>query len=91
MVNVCNVWHRPLNSKADMVIVDLDRGGANVAGTTGGVSGVVGGAEDVASSVGTIEGATGAGDMIFVGISAYCAYCGISGCAGLAGAPGGAT
>ena len=41
-----------------MVIVDLDGGGANVAGMTGGVSRVVGGAEDVASSVGTIEGAT---------------------------------
>ena len=41
-----------------MVIVDLDGGGANVAGMTGGVSRVVGGAKDVASSVGTIEGAT---------------------------------
>ena len=48
MVNVCNVWHRPLNSKADMVIVDSDGGGTDVAGTTSGVPGVVGGVEDVA-------------------------------------------
>ena len=31
-----------------MVILDLDGGGADVAGTTGGVPGVVGGVEDVA-------------------------------------------
>ena len=79
-----------------MVIVDSNGEGADVAGTTGGVPRVVGGVEDVASSMGIVEGATGASDMISVGISAYCGYygcssCGIFGCAGLAEAPGGAT
>ena len=63
---------------------------------TGGISGVVEGAEDVASGMGIVEGATGASDMIFAGILACCDYCGCSscgiyGCAGLAEAPGGAT
>ena len=85
-----------MNSKADMVIVDSDGGGADVAGMTGGVPRVVGEAEDVASGVGIVEGAAGAGGMISVGISTYCGYygcssCGISGCVGLAGAPGNAT
>ena len=79
-----------------MVIIDSDEGGADVAGTTGGVPRVVGGAKDVASGVSTIEGAAGAGPMISVGISACCAYYGYSscvnsGCTGLAGALGGAT
>ena len=79
-----------------MVIVDSNGEGADVAGTTGGVPRVVGGVEDVASSMGIVEGAAGAGGMISVGISAYCACCGCSscgnsGCAGLAGAPRGAT
>ena len=52
-----------------MVIVDWDGGGADVAGTTGGVSGVVEGAEDVASVVGTVEGTVRVGGMISVGIS----------------------
>ena len=71
-----------------MVIVDSNGGGVNVAGMTGGVPGVVGEAEDVASSVGTVEGVTGAGGMISVGISACCVYsfCGISRCTGLVGA-----
>ena len=68
----------------------------DVAGTTSGVPRVVGGAEDVASDMGTIEGATGVGGMISVGISACCTCYGCSsrcnsGCAGLAGAPGCAT
>ena len=79
-----------------MVIVDSDVGGVNVASMTGGISGVVGGAEDVASGMGIVEGATGESDMIFAGILACCDYCGCSscgifGCAGLAEAPGGAT
>ena len=76
-----------------MVIEDSDGGGADVAGTTGGASGVVGGAKDVASGVSTVEGAAEAGAMISVGISACCGYssCGISGYAGLVGAPGCAT
>ena len=57
------------------------------------------GAEDVASGVGTVEGAVGAGGMISTGISACCACCGycgclscgIFGCVGLAGVPEGAT
>ena len=80
----------------DMVILNLDGGGADVAGTIGGVPGVVGGVEDVASSVSTIEGTAGAGPMISVGISAYCTYCGcssygISRYFGPTGAPGCAT
>ena len=79
-----------------MVIVDSDGGGVDVAGTTGGLPKVVGGAEDVASGVGIVEGAAGAGGMISVGISACCACCGYlscgnSGCVGLARAPRGAT
>ena len=79
-----------------MVIVDSDGGGADVAGTTGGVPRVVGGVEDVASSMGIVEGAAGAGGMISVGISAYCACCGYSSCGnsgfvGLVRAPRGAT
>ena len=42
-----------------MVIEDSDGRGADVVGTTGGALEVVGGAEDVASGVGTIEGAAG--------------------------------
>ena len=49
-----------------MVIEDSDGGGADVAGTADGASGIVGGAEDVTSGVGTI----GAGGMISAGISA---------------------
>ena len=64
----------------DMVIIDSDEGGADVAGTTGGVPRVVGGAKDVASGVSTIEGTTGVGSMIFVGISAYCGCYGCCGC-----------
>ena len=57
---------------------------------------MVGGVEDVASGVSTVEGAVEAGAMISVGISACCtccgySSCGISGCSGLAGAPGCAT
>ena len=79
-----------------MVIVDSDEGGVDVAGTTGGVSGVIRGAEDVASGMGTIKGAAGAGGMISVGISACCACGGCSsyggsGDAGIFGALGGAT
>ena len=78
-----------------MVIVDSD-GGVDVASTNGGVPRVVGGVEDVASSVSTIEGTTGAGPMISIGISTYCTYCGCSsygifGCAGLVRVLGGAT
>ena len=79
-----------------MVIVDSDGGGVDVASTTGGVSGVVGGAEDVASGVGTVEGAAEVGGMISIGISACCACSGISSCGnsggtGISGALRGAT
>ena len=81
------------------VIEDSDGGGADVASTTGGASGVVGGAEDVTSGVGTIGDAAEAGGMIFVGISACCACyacggcssCGNSGGASISRALGGAT
>ena len=73
-----------------MVIEDSDGGGADVAGTTGGDSRMVRGAEDVALGMGTIEGVVGAGDMIFVGISTCggCSSCGGSGGAGISGALG---
>ena len=82
-----------------MVIEDSDGGGADVAGTTGGDSRMVRGAEDVASCVGTIEGVVGASGMISIGISACCACyayggclsCGGSGSAGISEVPGGAT
>ena len=41
---------------------------------------MVGGAKDVASSVGTIEGAAGAGGMISIGILGCCTYCACGGC-----------
>ena len=44
-VNVCKVWHRPLNFKMDTAILDSDGWGSDVAGTTGGVLEVAGGAE----------------------------------------------
>ena len=65
VLNVCNVRHRPLNSEVDIVIEDSEEGGADVAGTTGGALGVVGGAEDVALSMGTVEGVVGTSGMIF--------------------------
>ena len=79
-----------------MVIDDSNGRGVNIADTTGGASRVVGGAEDVALGVGTIEGAAGVGGMISVRISACCACggcssCGGSGGAGISGAPRGAT
>ena len=51
---------------------------------------MVEGAEDVASGVGTVEGAAGAGGMISVGILAYCA-CGGSRGTAISRAPRGAT
>ena len=79
-----------------MVIDDSNGRGVNIADTTGGASRVVGGAEDVALGVGTIEGAAGVGGMIFVGISACCACGGCLSCGGsrgvdISGALGGAT
>ena len=78
------------------MIEDSDGGGANVAGTTSKASKVVEGAEDVASSMGTVEGVVGAVGMISVGISTCCAYGGCSSYGGSRGAcisraPGGAT
>ena len=79
-----------------MVIDDSNGRGVNIADTTGGASRVVGGAEDVALGVGTVEGVVGAVGMISVGISTCCAYGGCSSCGGSRGAgksraPGGAT
>ena len=99
VLNVCNVWHRPLNSELDMVIEDSDGGGADVVGTTSGASWVVGGAKDVASGMGTVGGVVGAGGMISIGISAYCACYACGGCsscgssrgAGISEVPGGTT
>ena len=79
-----------------MVIDDSNGRGVNIADTTGGASRVIGGAEDVALGVGTIEGAAGVGGMISISISNCCACggcssCGGSGGAGISGAPRGAT
>ena len=57
---------------------------------------MVEGVEDVASGVGTVEGAVGAGSMISIGILACCAcggcsFCGNSRGAGIYEAPGDAT
>ena len=52
------------------MIVDSNGGGIDVAGTTDGVPRVVGGAENVASDMSTVEGVVGAGAMISVGILA---------------------
>ena len=79
-----------------MVLEDSDGGGGvDVASTTDGASEVVGGAEDVASVMGTVKGAAWAGGMIFVGIAACyacggCSSCGGAGGASISGAPGGA-
>ena len=99
VVNVCKVWHRPLNFEIDMEILNSDGWGIDAAGTTGEVPVVVRGAEDVTSSVSPVEGIARAGAMISVGISACCACCGcygssscgISGCSSPTKAPGCAT
>ena len=54
---------------------------------------MIGGAEDVASGMRTVEGVVGAGAMISVAISACCGCSsyGISGCSGPTGTPGCAT
>ena len=60
---------------------------------------MVGGAKDVASGMGTVGGVVGAGGMISIGISAYCACYACGGCSSLGGfggagiseVPGGAT
>ena len=86
-VNVCKVWHRPLNSEMDMAILDSDGGGgSDTAGTIGGVLGVAWGET---SGIGP---AVGVGALIFVGIStgcdsSGCSSCGLSRCSGPAGAP----
>ena len=78
----------------DMAILDLDKGeGSDVDGITGGVLGVVGGAEDATSGIGPVEGITGAKTLISVGIStcygfSRCSGCGIFGCSSPTGAPG---
>ena len=75
------------NSEAKMVIE-----GSNVVGATGGTTGVVGGAVEVASSMGTIVGDVGVGGTVFVGSSscyAWSAYGGTRG-TGMGGALTGA-
>ena len=91
--NVYKVWQRPLNSEMDMVKLDSDGWGSDVAGTIGKVPGMARGAEDGTSSIGPIEGTAGAGALMSVGISTSygssgCSGCGISGCSGPAGSPG---
>ena len=52
-----------------MAILDSDRGeGSDVDGITGGVLGVVGGAEGATSGIGLGEGTVGAGALMSTGI-----------------------
>ena len=69
--------------------------GSDVAGKTGGVRGVAGGAEGATSGIGSVEGTIGAGALMSAGIStgcgsSDCSRCGMSGCSAPAGAPGSA-
>ena len=83
-----------MNSEIDMAILDSDRGGgSDVDGITGGVPGMVEGANGATSGIGPIEGTAGAGALMSAGISTGCGSsgCGISGCSGLVGAPGSAS
>ena len=65
-VNVCKVWHRPLNSEIGMATLDSDGWGSDGAGTTGGVPGVAWGAEGATSVIGPVEGTAGAGALMSV-------------------------
>ena len=71
-VNVCKVWHRPLNFEMDMAILDLDGWGLDAAGITSGGPRVAWEAKDVTSGIGPIEGTVGAGALMSVGISTGC-------------------
>ena len=79
-----------------MAILGSDEGeGSDVAGITGRVCGMVGGAEGATFGIGSVEGTIGAGALMSAGISigygsSDCSGCGISGCSALAGAPGSA-
>ena len=65
----------------DMAILDSDGGGdSNVAGTTGGVPGLVGGAEDATSGIDPIEGTAGVSALMSPGISTGRGSYGSSGC-----------
>ena len=81
----------------DMGILYSDGGGGlDEDGTTGGVPGVVGGAEDATSGIGPVEGTVGAGALMSVRISTGCGSsgrsgCGTSGCSSSVGAPGSAS
>ena len=56
-----------------MAILDSNGGGgSDVAGTTGGVPGVAGGAEDATSGIGPIEDTAGAGALMSASISTSC-------------------
>ncbi|XP_034695696.1 anti-sigma-I factor RsgI2-like [Vitis riparia] len=80
----------------DMAILDSGGGeGFDVDGITGGVFGVVGRAEGVTSSIGSIKGTVGVGALMSTGISTGCGSSGcsgygISGCFGPVGASGSA-
>ena len=80
-----------------MAILDSDRGGgSDVDGITGGVPGMVEGANGATSGIGPIEGTAGAGALILASIStgygsSRCSGCGIFGCSGPDGAPSSAS
>ena len=77
----------------DMAILGSDEEkGSDVAGITGGVHGVAGGAEGATYGIGSVEATAGAGAIMSTGISIGCGSfgcfgCGISGCSGPVGAP----
>ena len=77
----------------DIAILGSDEEeGSDVARITGGVRGVVGGAKGATSGIGSVEGTTGAGALMSVGISSgygFSGYsrCGMSGCSAPVGAP----
>ena len=80
----------------DMAILGSDEEeGSDVAGKTGGVRGVAGGAEGATSGIGSREATVGAGGVMSTGIStgcgsSGCSACGISRCSGPTRAPGSA-
>ena len=77
----------------DMAILGSDEGGgSDIDGITKGVRGMAGGAEGATSGIGSVEGTTGAGALMSVGISSgygFSGYsrCGMSGCSAPVGAP----
>ena len=72
----------------DIVILGIDQGdGSDVAGITGEVCGVVGGAEGATSGIGSTGAAWAGATLMSVGISTGCGSPGCYGCSGPTRAP----